>query len=159
MHWRKMKVAYDGNAFVWRLYLFNSWLRPSGFKVSSFRIQKLCLCFNKLFLVSLLKLLFRICLIIIKLAFLLKTWLFIAKWREAGIASALYTSLRWLFSLKLKSVSALPTYCMWHFLYSKRYRTKSLLQLTWWKIVNIRPFCWLWNECVFCTCKQRELSL
>ena len=25
---------------------------------------------------------------------------------------------------------------------------KSLLQLTWWKIVNIRPFCWLRNECV-----------
>ena len=34
--------------------------------------------------------------------------------------------------------------------------TKSLLQLTEWKIVNIHPFCWLRNECVFCTCKQHS---
>ena len=37
--------------------------------------------------------------------------------------------------------------------------TKSLLQLTWWKVVNIRPFCWLRNECVFCTCKQHSDSI
>ena len=34
--------------------------------------------------------------------------------------------------------------------------TKSLLQLIWWKIVIIRPFCWLRNKCVFCTCKQHS---
>ena len=34
--------------------------------------------------------------------------------------------------------------------------TKLLLQLTWWKIVNIWPFCWLQNECVFCTCEQHD---
>ena len=33
---------------------------------------------------------------------------------------------------------------------------KSLLQLTWWKIVNICQFFWLGNECVFCTCKQHS---
>ena len=32
--------------------------------------------------------------------------------------------------------------------------TRSLLQLTYWKIININPFCCLQNECVFCTCKQ-----
>ena len=82
-------------------YLFNSWLRTLGFKVSGLKIQKFSLCFNKFFLVSLLKVLLRICSIIIKLTSLLKIWSFIAKWREAGIASSLYTSLRWLFSLKL----------------------------------------------------------
>ena len=34
--------------------------------------------------------------------------------------------------------------------------TKSLLQLIWWKVVIIRPFCWLRNKCVFCTCKQHS---
>ena len=34
--------------------------------------------------------------------------------------------------------------------------TKLLLQLTSWKIVNIRPVCWLRNECVFCTCEQHS---
>ena len=110
MHWRKMKVAYYGSAFVWPLHLFNSWLRPLGFKASSFRIQKFSLCFNKFLLVSLTKVLLRICSIIIKLTSLLKISPFIAKCREVGIASALYTCLRWLFSLKLKSVSSLPTY-------------------------------------------------
>ena len=37
-------------------------------------------------------------------------------------------SLRWLCCLKLKHVSALPTYCIWHFLNSKRSLRKSLLQ-------------------------------
>ena len=60
------------------LYLFNSSLRPLGFKVSSFRIQRFSLCFNTFFLVCLLKVLLRICSIIIKLASLLKIWSFIA---------------------------------------------------------------------------------
>ena len=34
--------------------------------------------------------------------------------------------------------------------------TKSPLQLTWWKIVNIRQFFLLRNECVFCNCKQHS---
>ena len=120
IHWRKMKVPCDGSAFVWLLNMFNSWLRPLGFKACSFRIQKFSLCFNKFFLVSLLKVLLRICLIIRKLASLLKICFFIAKWREARIVSDLYTSLWWLFSLKLKPISALPTYCLWRFLHFKR---------------------------------------
>ena len=107
--------------FVFFLFLFTLFLfRPFGFKFPSSRIQKLSLCFNKFFLVSLLKVLLRICSIIIKLASLLKVWFFIAKWRAAGLASDLYISLRWLFSLKLKSVPPLPAYCMWHFLHSLR---------------------------------------
>ena len=77
--WKKMKVVYEGSAFIRPLYLFNSWLRPLGFKVSSSKIKKFSLCFNKLLLVSLLKVLLRICSIIIRLAFLLKIWSFIAK--------------------------------------------------------------------------------
>ena len=78
--------------FLFTLFLF----RPFGFKFPSSRIQKLSLCFIKFFLVSLLKVLLRICSIIIKLASLLKVWFFIAKRLAAGIAAALYTSLRWL---------------------------------------------------------------
>ena len=33
---------------------------------------------------------------------------------------------------------------------------KPLFQLTWWKIANIRPFCWLQNESVFCICKRHS---
>ena len=134
MQWRKMKVAYDGNVFVWPLYLFNSWLLPLGFKVSSFRIQKFSLSFNKFFMVSLLKVLLRICSIMIKLASLLNIWSFIAKWRKAGIASALYIFLRWLFSLKWKSVSALPTYCMWHLLHFSLTYIFYVTLLTFWKV-------------------------
>ena len=105
----------DEGCVRWKCFrltsVFHSWLGPLVLKS----------------LVSgLLKVLLSICSIIIKLASLLKIWSFIAKWREAGVVSPLYTSLRWLFSLKLKSVSALPTYCMWHFLHSKRWMTKSV---------------------------------
>ena len=137
-------VAYDGNAFVWHFYLFSFWLRPLGFEVSSFMIQKFYLCFYNFTLVSLLKVFSRICSILMNLVSL-----FMIKWCEAGITSVLYTSLWWLFSFKLKSISALPTYCMGHLLHSKRQITNLLLQFTWWKIINIRPFCWLRNERVF----------
>ena len=80
-------------------------MRPLGFKVSSFRIQKFPFCLNIFFLFSVLKVLLQICSIIIKLASHLKLLSFIVKWREAGIASALYTFLCWLFSLKLTSAT------------------------------------------------------
>ena len=38
MLWRKLKFGYDESAFVWSSSRF---LKPSGFKVSSFMMQKL----------------------------------------------------------------------------------------------------------------------
>ena len=109
--------------------LFSSRLLDWDLYVSSFMIEKFSLCFNKSFLVSLLMALLWICSIIIKLASLLKIWSLIAKWHEAGIISALYTCLWWLFILKLKPVSVLPAYCMWNFLQSKRQMTKFAFDL------------------------------
>ena len=84
MHWRKMKVAYDGSVFLWPLYLFNSWLRLLSFKISSFRIT--WGASTDLFDYN-------------KTCASIKYMVFHSKCCEAGIASALYTSLRWLFSL------------------------------------------------------------
>ena len=102
--------------------------------------------------------LLRICSITVKLPFPLKIWSFKAKWRESGITSALHIlkSFRWLFSLKLKPVSALPMYYLWNFLLPKRHIAKLLLQLTWSEIVNIRTFCWLRNKSLFSNCQQHR---
>ena len=110
--------------------------------------------FSNCFLVCLREVFFQICSIIKELASLLKIWFFITKWHdEVWIASALYTSLQFL----LKSVSTLPTYCLGSLLHSKKQITKWLSQLTFWKIVNICPFSWLWNEYPFCTSKKQWL--
>ena len=102
--------------------------------------------------------LLRICSITVKLPFPLKIWSFKAKWRESGITSALHIlkSFRWLFSLKLKPVSALPMYYLWNFLLPKRHIAKLLLQLTWSEIVNIRTFCWLRNKSLSSNCQQHR---
>ena len=62
------------------------------------------------------------------------------------------------FSLILKGISAFSTYCFLNNLYSTKYTTYALEQLTLWKILYVFCVCWLWEVNVVMTAASSTIS-
>ena len=92
----------------------------------------------------------------VNFACLLKLWLSYWKCLQAIIVSTFLTPFRWLFSLKLKLVSAFPAHSLLHKMHSIKYITKLLTRWTFWNILYIFVVCSLLKVVVFRTCLQQR---
>ena len=102
---------------------FRLWSSPGSAKFSSFIIQRFYRCFSFSFNVSVdFVLMFLKFSIIMNFHWLLKSWSYLLKCLQAGIALGFLKSFLGLLSLMLNDVSELPTYGM----------LQLLLQLTLW---------------------------
>ena len=102
---------------------FRSWFSPGGAKFSSSIIQRFSRCFSLSFNVSVdFVLMFLKFSIIMNFHWLLKSWSYLLKCLQAGIALGFLKSFLGLLSLMLNDVSELPTYGT----------LQLLLQLTLW---------------------------
>ena len=102
---------------------FRSWFSPGGTKFSSSIIQRISCCFSFSFKVSVdFVLMFLKFSIIMNFHWLLKSWSYLLKCLQAGIALGFLKSFLGLLSLMLNDVSELPTYGT----------LQLLLQLTLW---------------------------
>ena len=118
-------------------------LKPSGYSVSNFRIQKFSLLISCWMRVSLALVVFLNWSIMVNFACLLKLWLSCWKCLQAVIVSTFSKSFRWLFSLMLTLVSAFPTNYLLNKTHSIKYITQLLVQLTLWNILYIFLVWWL----------------
>ena len=114
-------------SLFWLCYcLLKSVLKPFGYNVSNFRIQKFYLLVSH------------------QVRVFLNLELFVS-W-----------SFEWLFSLILKLIPAFPTFCLLHKMPSIKYITYLLAQLTLWNILYIFFVCWLLIAAVSRTCLQQS---
>ena len=144
-------------SLFWLCYcLLKSVLKPFGYNVSNFRIQKFYLLVSHQVRVFLNLELFVSWSITVNFAYLLKLRLSCWKCLQAIIASTLFTSFEWLFSLILKLIPAFPTFCLLHKMPSIKYITYLLAQLTLWNILYIFFVCWLLIAAVSRTCLQQS---
>ena len=95
-------------------YLLSSMLKPFGYSVSDFRIQKFSLSISRWVRVYFDLDVFVAWSIMVNFACLLKLCVSCWKCLQAIIASTFFTSFRRLFSLLLKLVSDVPTHCLLH---------------------------------------------
>ena len=120
----QLKVSYFSCC---RFYLLGSMLKPFGYSVSHFRIQKFYLPVSRWVRVSLYLEMFVNWSLMMNFECLLKVWLSSWKCFEAIHASTFFTSFCWLFSFVSKVVSV-----FFYILYYIKY-TPSNIECSYWR--------------------------
>ena len=128
-------------------------IRPLGLNVSNVDMQKFSLYFSLSLFFSLLMWKGRIYSISMNFV-CVEVVVFVWKWELVSMASGCYTSLWWLSSLILNSVSVFPMYCILHLMHSSK-----LLQFKLWWILNILFVRLFLKVVVFMTCLQYKILL
>ena len=134
--------------------LFNSWFKPSDYKVLSFKTQKFSLLLKSV-LVSSVVVCFLICSIKVNSACCWKLWFF--KYLHAKTKTCDLASFLWLLRRMLKGVSLVPTYWSW---YIRHWSKKIKLPLLHVRLRNIGKvfFVLLLRNVFACfTCLQQSL--
>ena len=102
-------------------YLLSPMLKPFGYSVSNFRMQRFSLSIGCWMKISLDLEVFVNWSIMVNFACLLKLWLSCWICLQTIIASTFSTSFWWLFGLMSKLVSAFPKSCLLHKMHSMKY--------------------------------------